>query len=66
MAQTGYGRIKIFEDFLAGEDIVAATAVGRAFGGSGLRVIGQGAEDTDSGITVGESDGPTRMLIAAA
>ena len=57
MAQTGYGRIKIFEDFLAGEDIVAATAVGRAFGGSGLRVIGQGSEDTDSGITVGESDG---------
>jgi len=57
MAQTGYGRMKIFEDFLAGEDIVAATAVGRAFGGSGLRWVGQGAEDTDSGITVGESDG---------
>jgi len=57
MAQSGYGKISIFEDFLAGEDIVAATAVGRAFGGSGLRVIGQGAEDTDSGITVGESDG---------
>ena len=57
MAQSGYGKINIFEDFLAGEDIVAATAVGRAFGGSGLRVIGQGSEDTDSGITVGESDG---------
>ena len=57
MAQSGYGKISIFEDFLAGEDIVAATAVGRAFGGSGLRVIGQGSEDTDSGITVGESDG---------
>ena len=51
------GRIEIFEDFLAGEDIVAATAVGRSFGGSGFRVIGQGAEDTDSGITVLESDG---------
>ena len=57
MAQSGYGKIEIFEDFLAGEDIVAATAVGRSFGGSGLRVIGQGSEDTDSGITVGESDG---------
>jgi len=57
MAQTGYGRIKIFEDFLAGEDIVAATAATRAFGGSGLRVIGQGIADTDSGITVGEADG---------
>jgi len=57
MAQTGYGRIKIFEDFLAGEDIVAATAATRAFGGSGLRVIGQGIAEVDSGITVGESDG---------
>ena len=55
--QSGQGRISIFEDFLAGEDIVAATAVGRAFGGSGLRVIGQGSEDTDSGITVLESNG---------
>ena len=51
------GRIEMFEDFLAGEDIVAATAVGRAFGGSGFRVIGQGTEQTDSGITVLESDG---------
>ena len=57
MAQSGYGKISIFEDFLAGEDIVAATAVGRAFGGSGLRVIGQGIAEADSGITVGESDG---------
>ena len=57
MAQSGYGRIKIFEDFLAGEDIVAATAATRAFGGSGLRVIGQGIAEADSGITVGEADG---------
>ena len=51
------GRIEMFEDFLAGEDIIANTAVGRSFGGSGFRVIGQGSEDTDSGITVLESDG---------
>ena len=57
MAQSGYGRIKIFEDFLAGEDIVAATAATRAFGGSGLRVIGQGLAEADSGIPVGEADG---------
>ena len=57
MAQSGYGKISIFEDFLAGEDIVAATAATRAFGGSGLRVIGQGIAEADSGITVGESDG---------
>jgi hypothetical protein len=57
MAQSGYGKISIFEDFLAGEDIVAATAASRSFGGSGLRVIGQGIAENDSGITVGESDG---------
>jgi len=57
MAQSGYGKISIFEDFLAGEDIVAATAATRAFGDSGLRVIGQGIAEADSGITVGESDG---------
>ena len=51
------GRIEIFEDFLAGEDIVAATAATRSFGGSGLRVLGQGIAETDSGITVLESDG---------
>ena len=57
MAQSGYGKIKIFEDFLSGEDIVAATAATRSFGDSGLRVIGQGIAEADSGITVGESDG---------
>ena len=57
MAQSGYGKVVIFEDFLAGEDIVAATAATRSFGDSGLRVIGQGIAETDSGITVGESDG---------
>ena len=51
------GRIEIFEDFLAGEDIVAATAASRTFGSSGLRVIGQGIAEADSGITVLESDG---------
>jgi hypothetical protein len=51
------GRIEIFEDFLAGEDIVAATAATRSFGGSGLRVLGQGIAEADSGITVLESDG---------
>ena len=51
------GRIEIFEDFLAAEDIVAATAATRSFGGSGLRVLGQGIAATDSGITVLESDG---------
>ena len=51
------GRIEVFEDFLAGEDIRENTAATRAFGGSGLRVLGQGIAETDSGITVIESDG---------
>lgn len=51
------GRIEIFEDFLAGEDIIAETAATRAFGGSGLRVLGKGIAETDSGITVIETDG---------
>jgi hypothetical protein len=54
--QSGPGKITIFEEFLAGEDIVAATAASRTFGGSGLRVIGEGIAEVDSGITVGETD----------
>lgn len=56
MAQTGYGRVDIFEDFLGGEDIVANTAATRSYGGSGLRVLGQGIAETDSGIVAGETD----------
>ena len=55
--QCSRGKIEIFEDFLAGEDIVANTAASRSFGGSGLRVIGQGIAETDSGVTVLEADG---------
>ena len=54
--QGSNGRIEIFEDFFGGEDIVANTAATRTFGGSGLRVLGQGIAETDSGITVGETD----------
>ena len=57
MAQGARGRIEIFEDFLAGEDIVANTAASRTFGGSGFRVIGQGIAETDSGVTVLETAG---------
>ena len=51
------GRIELFEDFLSGEDIISNTGVTRAFGSSGFRVIGQGIAETDSGITVLESNG---------
>ena len=54
--QSSYGKINIFEDFVAGEDIIAETAASRTFGGSGLRVVGEGIAETDSGVTVGETD----------
>jgi hypothetical protein len=54
--QSSYGKVVIFEDFLAGEDIIAATAASRTFGASGLRVVGQGIAEVDSGVTVGETD----------
>jgi len=56
MAQSGIGRIEIFEDFLGEEDKVAATqtAFHRAIGS--FRVVGVGTEDTDSGITIMETD----------
>ena len=50
------GRIEIFEDFLAGEDIIAETAATRSFGGSGLRVVGEGIAEVDSGIILAETD----------
>ena len=55
--QSGRGRIELFEDFLSGEDIVSNKGVTRAFGSSGFRVVGQGIAETDSGITVLESNG---------
>ena len=56
MAQSGIGRIEIFEDFVGEEDLVANTTEGRAFGTAGLRVIGAGSGDADSGITSQEAD----------
>jgi len=57
MAQASKGRIEIFEDFIGAEDIVANTAATRNFGTAGLRVIGQGVAEVDSGIVLLESDG---------
>ncbi len=49
------GIIENMEDFIGAEWIVAETAVSGAIGA--LRVIGDGTEDTDSGIVNLESDG---------
>ena len=53
MAQSGSGRISLFEDFFA-EDPVSNTATDRALGN--FTVAGQGSEDTDSGIPLLHAD----------
>ena len=53
MAQSGIGRISLFEDFFA-EDPVYNTATDRALGN--FTVAGQGSEDTDSGIPLLHAD----------
>ena len=53
MAQSGIGRISLFEDFFA-EDPVSNTATDRALGN--FTVAGQGSEDTDSGIPLLQAD----------
>ena len=53
MAQSGEGRIRLFEDFFA-EDPVSNTATDRALGN--FTVAGQGSEDTDSGIPTLNAD----------
>ena len=54
-AQSGHGRIEIFEDFVGAEHIVAETAASGAIGS--LRVIGDGIAETDSGVVNLESGG---------
>ena len=53
MAQSGEGRIRLFEDFFA-EDPISNTATDRALGN--FTVAGQGSEDTDSGIPLLHAD----------
>ena len=53
MAQSGIGRISLFEDFFA-EDNIANTATDRALGN--FTVAGQGSEATDSGIPLLQAD----------
>ena len=53
MAQSGVGRIRLFEDFFA-EDNIANTATDRAFGN--FTVAGQGSEVADSGIPLLHAD----------
>jgi len=60
MAQSGVGRLRIFEDFLGIEDPIALTAVPRILGP--FRVVGQGMAEVDSGFPqiTGELNGAVR------
>lgn len=53
--QSGYGRIRVFEDFLGPEWTIAETADDSMNIGA-FRIVGQGKEQTDSGVIVNESD----------
>ena len=55
MAQSGKGRIEIFEDFVGAEVPVALTATTDRLGE--LRIIGDGLDESDSGVINLESDG---------
>ena len=60
MAQSSVGRIRIFDDFIGFEVPVASTAAPATapyFTPGGLRVVGQGLADTDSGVVCLDADG---------
>ena len=60
MAQSSEGRIRIFDDFIGFEVPVASTAAQATapyFTPGGLRVVGQGLEDNDSGVVGLDADG---------
>jgi len=60
MAQSGPGKVRIFEDFVGIEDPIALTAVPRILGP--FRVVGQGMAEVDSGFpqVTGELSGVVR------
>ncbi len=57
MANAGPGKIRLFEDFLGAELIVAFSQVAGFVGGGDFKVIGDGVAISDSGITVLDADG---------
>jgi len=50
MGQSGPGKVRIFEDFLADEDPIAGTAVDGSRMVGPFMVVGQGMANDDSGI----------------
>ena len=57
MANAGPGKIRLFEDFIGVELIVAFSQVAGFVGGGDFKVIGDGVAVADSGITVLDADG---------
>ena len=63
MAESGVGRIRIFEDFIGGTDIaVAATDAPPIDYPPYFQLVGQGLADTDSGAVHLDSDGMSGVL----
>ena len=56
-AQSGVGKIRIFDDFVGQEDAVAKNSATYTRFMGPFRVVGDGTNETDSGVTVLESDG---------
>lgn len=54
MAESGPGKIRLFEDFI-GPELLISLQLGAGHMGD-FRVIGQGIAETDSGVTSGETD----------
>jgi len=59
-AQSGFGSIRIFEDFIANEDAVANTSSTANIGP--FRLIGETLTDTDAGAVTLESDGLSGVI----
>ena len=62
MAQSGKGRIEIFEDFIGVEEAVAGTTAPPIKLGAYLQLVGQGIADTDSGAVALDSDGLSGVI----
>ncbi|KKL82241.1 hypothetical protein LCGC14_1986730 [marine sediment metagenome] len=57
MANAGPGKIRLFEDFLGAELIIAHAATVGFISGGDFKVIGDGVAINDSGITILDADG---------
>ena len=62
MAQSGKGRIELFEDFIGVEEAVAGTTAPPIKLGAHFQLVGQGIADNDSGAVALDSDGLSGVI----